>query len=67
MPGMSGYDLAREVRNKYPEMKIQLTSGYDDNSPVDEQDDWLKTNILSKPYGDVRLLKTIRNVLDQDK
>ena len=66
MPGMSGYDLAREVRGKYPEMKIQLTSGYDDNSPVDEQDSWLKNNILSKPYGDVRLLKTIRNVLDQD-
>lgn len=66
MPGISGYDLAKEVRNKYPEMKIQLTSGYDDNSPVDEQDSWLKNNILSKPYGDVRLLKTIRNALDQD-
>jgi len=66
MPGMSGYELAKEVRVKYPEMKIQLTSGYDDSSLGDTEDTLLKNNILHKPYGDVKLLKIIRNVLDQD-
>jgi len=66
MPGKSGYELAREVRKKYPEMKIQLTSGYDDNSQGDAEHTLLKNKILNKPYGDVKLLKTIRNILDQD-
>ncbi|MCP4272137.1 MAG: response regulator [Gammaproteobacteria bacterium] len=66
MPGMSGYELAREARKKYPEMKIQLTSGYDHNSQGDAEHTLLKNKTLYKPYGDVKLLKTIRNVLDQD-
>ncbi len=66
MPGKSGYELAREARKKYPEMKIQLSSGYDDNSKGDAEYSLLKNKILNKPYGDVKLLKTIRNVLDQD-
>ncbi len=65
MPGMSGYELAGEVRKKYPEMKIQLTSGYDSATPADFDDAVLQNNILSKPFGDVRLLKTIRKALDQ--
>jgi len=64
MPEMSGYELAAEVRKKYPEMKIQLTSGYDSTIPDNNDDVILKNNLLAKPYGDVKLLKIIRNTLD---
>ncbi len=28
MPGMNGIDLAQEVRRRYPELPVVLTSGY---------------------------------------
>jgi len=66
MPGMSGYALAKIVREQYPEIKIQLVSGYDSNVPANEEDSILKANILSKPYGDIKLLKTINDILNHD-
>ncbi|RLA05341.1 MAG: hypothetical protein DRQ47_01410 [Gammaproteobacteria bacterium] len=63
MPGMSGYELAKIVRDKYPEMKIQLISGYDSNIPISNEDSELKKSLLSKPIGDLKLLKRIKEIL----
>ncbi|MCP3674094.1 MAG: response regulator, partial [Gammaproteobacteria bacterium] len=65
MPGISGYALASEVRKKYPLTKIQLVSGYDSNISVSEEDSLLKKQMMSKPYDDMKLLRTIRKLLDQ--
>jgi len=65
MPGKSGYALATEAREKYPDMKIQLVSGYDSNIPTNEDDAALKALLLGKPFGDIKLLRTIRNRLNQ--
>ncbi len=64
MPDMDGYELAGIVRQKYPEIKIQLASGFTDDHHVGMIDDELHKNLLYKPYASQVLLKRIRKLLD---
>ena len=60
MPGgMTGADLFRHVREKYPEMKVVFTSGYAEGAqlPVDGAP-WLR-----KPYTLTDLARTLRELL----
>jgi PAS domain S-box-containing protein len=63
MPGMSGSDLAVEVRRRIPGLKVILTSGY-------AQPDVLQrgmaesTNWLKKPHTALELARTLRETLD---
>ncbi|VAW60711.1 diguanylate cyclase/phosphodiesterase (GGDEF & EAL domains) with PAS/PAC sensor(s) [hydrothermal vent metagenome] len=63
MPGMDGYQLAAIVENKYPETKIQLTSGFSDEQHIGMVDDSLHKNLLYKPLNSQILLKRIRELL----
>jgi CheY-like chemotaxis protein len=61
MPGgMTGAELVRHVREKYPEMKVVFTSGYAEGAqlPVDGAP-WLR-----KPYTLTDLARTLRELLD---
>jgi len=64
MPGMDGYQLASAVREKYPEIKIQLASGFADDRGNKDIDSDLKNSILQKPYNLKKLLKRVRELLD---
>lgn len=64
MPGMNGYQLAHQIREYYPDVKIQLNSGYHDDSSRNNDDGYLYENILSKPYSTKDLLEKIRKLLD---
>jgi len=66
MPEMDGYQLASIVRKKYPDIKIQLASGYADNSNAYLIEAKIQQNILSKPYNSESLLNRIRTVLDEE-
>jgi len=66
MPEMDGYELAKEVHSKYPEVKIILVSGYNE---LDDRNDTIKSivkNIIQKPYNPQVLLKQVRTLLDQE-
>ncbi len=64
MPGMSGIDLAREVRRRRPDLPILLTSGF--ASPVAVRDEVKAEGIafLPKPYRRAALATKIREVID---
>ena len=64
MPGMDGYKLAEKVREKYPGIKIQLMSGYDDKRKRTEDDEVLYQSILHKPYTANKLFTAVRRALD---
>ncbi|RDH85701.1 MAG: hypothetical protein DIZ80_01890 [endosymbiont of Galathealinum brachiosum] len=66
MPEMDGYELATIVQNKYPEIKIQLVSGYNDESSNKDIDINLQSNLLRKPYESKELLRNIRVLLSSD-
>jgi len=64
MPGMDGYQLAAEVREKYPQVKIQMVSGYNDTHFTNEVDETLKQRQINKPFTKDDLFKKIRTLLD---
>lgn len=64
MPEMDGYQLANVVFEKYPNIKIQLASGFSDNRHVDNTNSELHQNLLHKPYHSKKLLLRIRELLN---
>ncbi|PCG13295.1 hybrid sensor histidine kinase/response regulator [Sphingomonas adhaesiva] len=64
MPGMSGIDLAREIRDRYPDLPIVLTSGY---SHVLAQNGTHGFELLHKPYSVDQLSRTLWKVLEQGR
>jgi len=64
MPDMDGYELALIVAQKYPDIKIQMTSGFTDNRQNALGDDSLHQNLLLKPYRAQALLSRVRTLLD---
>jgi len=67
MPDMNGYELAVLVTKKYPDIKIQMTSGFTDDKQNAMGDDSLHRNLLPKPYRAQALLTRIRALLDDSK
>ena len=63
MPEMDGFQLAAIVKEKYPDIKIQLASGFTDDRNMDVVDEDLRQNILPKPYNSQSLLQRIRELL----
>lgn len=57
MPHISGTELVREVKRKYPHIKILLTSGFLDQGERSEP-------FLPKPFTPEQLLRKVRSVLD---
>jgi len=65
MPDIDGFQLADLVQKKYPEIKIQLTSGFSDNRHLNIKDKTLYENLIHKPYSSQILLSKIRELLSE--
>jgi CheY-like chemotaxis protein len=57
--GMSGLDLAREVRQRYPDMRVILASGYPNPALVGQQS-VEQFSFVSKPYRVADLARLLR-------
>jgi len=60
MPGMSGFDLVEKVNELYPQVKIQLVSGYSDQV---QENRVLHKKILYKPYSRLDMIERVKNML----
>ena len=65
MPGMDGYELASRVNKDYPDIKIQMASGFSDMRHKSEFDEKMHQQRLLKPYSSIKLLHRIRSLLDR--
>lgn len=63
MPGMNGYEFAAEVRKNYPDIKIQLTSGYNNVIDINDDEELLKIDILKKPYLSKDLISRVHGLM----
>ncbi len=63
MPEMDGYQLAAIVLQKYPNIKIQLTSGFNDDRHVESSNLSFHKNLLQKPYHSKGLLLKISELI----
>lgn len=65
MPGgMNGVMLAREVRRRYPGVKVLLTTGYAENSIERTDIGGSEFDVVSKPCMPHDLARKVRQVLD---
>jgi DNA-binding response OmpR family regulator len=63
MPEMNGYELSAIVQEKYPDIKIQLMSGYSNEAHQSKTKFNLALDILQKPYSAQALLARIRALM----
>lgn len=64
MPEMDGYELAFITMNKYPDIKIQLCSGFAGNKGKTVTNSALSKNLLEKPYSSKQLLLKVKELLN---
>jgi hypothetical protein len=64
MPGgMSGYELGREAKTRWPHLRILLTSGFpEEKLNGNGQPPW-NMRLLTKPYRKEDLARVLREVL----
>ncbi len=65
MPYMDGYQLAGQVHQRYPHIKIQIASGFESDRHKIMEDETLRKNILYKPYSSYDLLVHVRDLLNE--
>ena len=63
MPHMDGFELAKKVASDYPDVKIQLVSGFTDQNYVPTGEPF-HSNILYKPYTAAELLNKMAELSD---
>ena len=59
MPGMTGIDLAREIRRRHVDLPVVLTSGYSQALSQTGSDGF---NLLQKPYSIEQLSRVLHKV-----
>jgi two-component system, NtrC family, sensor kinase len=64
MPGMSGLELGRLVREYYPEIYVLLASGYSDKAAVATEEGF---TLIRKPYSPETLEKTIAAIFHESR
>ena len=65
MPGgVTGYELARLTKERYPEVRILLTSGYDAELASAQDPAGSDLKVLRKPYKQADLARALREVLE---
>ena len=64
MPKVDGYQLAEMVSKKYPQVKIQMVSGFSDDRNLEISDNHLYKRQLKKPFTSAELLKRVRETID---
>jgi len=65
MPEMDGVQLAGVVQEKYPNIKIQLVSGFSGKNEDEMINDELQQNLLYKPYSSQVLFEKISSLLEK--
>jgi len=65
MPGMDGYQLATIVKKCYPQVIIQVMSGFSEDYRVNLANEELHHQRLQKPFSSNELLQNIRQLLDE--
>jgi len=66
MPGVDGSTLVREVRQRYPELKVIFISGYTEDTFRDKLGAGEEVEFLSKPFTLQQLAGKVKEVLDGD-
>ena len=65
MPGLSGRELAEQLKGKYPRLRVLFTSGYTDDAIIRQGILETGTTFLQKPFTPETLSRRVRGILDE--
>ena len=65
MPNMDGYELATIIKQKYPDVKIILASGFTGTDSKGNTHQELTDNMIHKPYSSVELIRAVSEKLEE--
>ena len=63
MPEMDGWEMAREIRKRWPEMSVVLVTGYGTGTLPPEGEDNLVNGIIGKPFDFTQISETIMRIV----
>jgi len=66
MPKLGGKEVYENIKKIKPNLPVLFSTGYSENSIHANSVSDEKMFIISKPYGRVELLKTVRKILDRE-
>ena len=64
MPHMDGHEVSRHIRRMRPDMKIVVTSGFDEAEAMRQFSESAGLDFIQKPYTATALVRKIRAALD---
>jgi CheY-like chemotaxis protein len=65
MPEMDGWETAREIRKRWPEINILLVTGYGPNASPPSGEDQLVDGIIGKPFDFAQIINAIAELRGQ--
>jgi PAS domain S-box-containing protein len=65
MPEMDGWETAREIRKRWPEINIVLVTGYGPGTLPPAGEDHLVNAVIGKPFDFAQVIQTIADVMGQ--
>ncbi|HET6647369.1 MAG TPA: PAS domain S-box protein [Pyrinomonadaceae bacterium] len=65
MPEMDGWETAREIRKRWPEINILLVTGYGPNTLPPSGEDQLVNGIIGKPFDFAQIINAIAELRGQ--
>lgn len=63
LPEISGYDVAAQVKSRYPDMKVILMTGWVEGEIVQRSVSELGAAFLDKPFAPAKLRQMVRDML----
>jgi len=66
MPKLGGKEVYENIKKIRSDLPVLFSTGYSENSINTHSVSGEKVNIITKPYGRVELLKTVRKILDRE-
>ena len=64
MPGVDGPTLVREVRDRYPELRVIFISGYTEDTFRQKLGEGVQVEFLSKPFTLQQLAGKVKEVME---
>ena len=63
MPEMDGWETSREIRKRWPDMRVVLVTGYGTGTVPPSGEDGLVNGIIGKPFDFSQISQTITSIL----
>ena len=64
MPGMSGGDMALEIKDRYPDIKIIVLTAYNDTKEIEKARKACISSFMTKPWDTGHLIREIEQALN---